>query len=244
MSKIYNNDKVIILTTTVKVHRVANISQKNPKDRLNCYIKAVKAWLDNTNFYIVLIDNSNYPFEEELKEYKIKNEKRFEIIYFDISLESRKKNNPLNTKYIGDVTKGRKKSKGMLEIYTVNYAYMNSRLIKKHNFIFFVKITGRYYVPDFDKLMYNFDTKKYNTIRQKIDLWNRCELLGTNKKYFNTLFDLNITPEEKHGISYVESLYNYRHRNKIPEGSVYVCNRLTLGWPTRRGGVNLDHTNL
>ena len=60
-----NDDKVIILTTTVHVQEnVASIFQIKPIDRINSYIKAIKAWLDHSNFYIVVVDNSNYSFQD------------------------------------------------------------------------------------------------------------------------------------------------------------------------------------
>ena len=231
-----NNNKILILTTTVYIDKaVAKLLQTNPEKRIAAYIKAIKLWLDNTNFYIVVVDNSNYSFQNELKDYFIKYKHRFEVVHFDILLEPNKPNNKLNTRYLKKL-KWHKKSKGMLELYSINYAYENSTLIKDNNFEFFIKITGRYYTKEFESIMTNFNTKRYNSIRQKKDTFNRCELVGCNKKYFPILFDLNIDKIELPHVMYVEFIYHYRHKTKIPKDTVYMLKELKLPWNTQRGG--------
>ncbi len=231
-----NNNKILILTTTVYIDKtVAKLVQTNPKKRIAAYTKAIKLWLDNTNFYIVVVDNSNYSFQNELKDYFIKYKHRFEVVHFDILLESNKPNNNLNTRYLKKL-KWHKKSKGMLELYSINYAYENSTLIKDNNFEFFIKITGRYYTKEFESIMSNFNTKRYNSIRQQKCIFNRCELLGCNKKYFPVLFNLNIDEVELPHVMYVEFIYHYRHKTKIPKDTVYMLKKLKLPWNTERGG--------
>ena len=231
-----NNNKILILTTTVYIDKtVAKLLQTNPKKRIAAYTKAIKLWLDNTNFYIVVVDNSNYSFQNELKDYFIKYKHRFEVVHFDILLESNKPNNNLNTRYLKKL-KWHKKSKGMLELYSINYAYENSTLIKDNNFEFFIKITGRYYTKEFESIMSNFNTKRYNSIRQQKCIFNRCELLGCNKKYFPVLFNLNIDEVELPHVMYVEFIYHYRHKTKIPKDTVYMLKELKLPWNTERGG--------
>ena len=232
----YNNDKILILTTTVYIDKhVAKLRQKGSLERIDAYTKAIKLWLDNTNFYIVVVDNSNYSFQNELKDYFIKYKHRFEVVHFDILLEPNKPNNKLNTRYLKKL-KWHKKSKGMLELYSINYAYENSTLIKDNNFEFFIKITGRYYTKEFESIMSNFNTKRYNSIRQKKDIFNRCELVGCNKKYFPVLFNLNIDEVELPHVMYVEFIYHYRHKTKIPKDTVYMLKELKLPWNTQRGG--------
>ncbi len=231
-----NDDKILILTATVNVHKdIAKLCQISPVKRIDAYTKAIKLWLDNTNFYIVVVDNSGYSFQDELKDYFIKYKHRFEVVYFDILLEPNKPNNKLNTKYLRKL-KWHKKSKGMLELYSINYAYENSKLIKDNNFDFFIKITARYYTKEFESIMSNFDTKRYNSIRQLKCIFNRCELVGCNKKYFPILFDLNIDKIELPHVMYVEFIYHYRHRTKIPKNTVYMLDKLKLPWNTQRGG--------
>ena len=232
----YNNDKILILTTTVYIDKhVAKLRQKGSLERIDAYTKAIKLWLDNTNFYIVVVDNSDYSFQDELKDYFIKYKHRFEVVHFDILLEPNKPNNKLNTRYLKKL-KWHKKSKGMLELYSINYAYENSTLIKDNNFEFFIKITGRYYTKEFESIMSNFNTKRYNSIRQQKCIFNRCELLGCNKKYFPVLFNLNIDEVELPHVMYVEFIYHYRHKTKIPKDTVYMLKELKLPWNTQRGG--------
>ena len=243
-NEINNNDKILILTTTVNIHEnIAAITQKKSVNRITCYIKAIKAWLDNTNFNIVVVDNSNYSFKNELKDYFIKYEHRFEVIYFNILLEKNKPDNTLNTKYLNKL-RWNKRSKGMLELYSINYAYENSTLIKNNNFDFFIKITGRYYSKEIESIMSKLDTKKYNTVRQKKTIENRCELIGCNKKYFPVLFDLNISEFERPHVMYVEFIYHYRQKTKIPKDTVYFLKTIKLAWRTKRGGSNHPYVYL
>ena len=233
-----NPDKIIILTCTVKCQPgAAPLFQKNSDSRKDCYLRAIKAWLDETDLYIIVVENSNYNFPE-LKEYKEKYSNRFEIISFDITKNL--SHTGLLTKHI---TCGRK-SKGMLEMFSINYAYIHSQLVKKHNFNFIIKITGRFYIPTFSKFLQTTNFKKYNSMRQIICGWNRCELVGCRKEYFNILFDLEIASEEKRHINYVESIYNIRHKTKIPKDTVFICPRFKLGWNTQRGGVKEKYGSL
>ena len=73
------NDILIILTCTVNVNYYKHfLYQTNPNDRLECYLKSIKQWLENTNIKICVIENSGYTFPE-LNEYKEKYSDRFEI---------------------------------------------------------------------------------------------------------------------------------------------------------------------
>jgi hypothetical protein len=74
---------LIILTCTINVnHNKSYIYQQNPNDRLECYLKSIKQWLELTNFNICVIENSGYKFLE-LDEYTKKYNDRFEILTFN-----------------------------------------------------------------------------------------------------------------------------------------------------------------
>ena len=76
---------LIILTCTVNVNtNKAFLFQTNPDQRLECYLKSIKQWLDNSSFRICVVENSGYIFPE-LEEYLIKYNNRFEIISYDES---------------------------------------------------------------------------------------------------------------------------------------------------------------
>ena len=52
---------LIILTCTVNVNTFKSwIYQSNPNDRLKCYLKSIKQWLELTNLNICVVENSGY----------------------------------------------------------------------------------------------------------------------------------------------------------------------------------------
>jgi hypothetical protein len=167
---------VIILTMTVHVGWKSVLHQKNPVERKLHYLKTILQWLKNTQFNIIIVENSGYTFEEysELfSEYK----NRLEIItYNEYTLDE--------SKYLVNNT-----DKGSSELFAINYAYKNSKLIQPSDFI--IKITGRYYVPELENYLKDYNLDLYDGIRQ-FDTYNRdasrCELLGSHPKNFHYLF--------------------------------------------------------
>ena len=212
--KMNKKDNVaIILTCTVNVDKNINIlEQQNPEQRKNIYIKSIKKWLNNTSFIIIVVDNSGYTFPE-LNWLKYKN--RLEIISYNES------DLPDYQLIKND------KSKGIHEIYAINYAYINSNLIKKCNFI--IKVTGRYYIPTLKN--YNFDV---DFIRQNNN--EKCEIVGCDYKHFNYLFNKKI--------NYIDNEYNndfieiiYKRRIDASGGKVFQLPSLKIE-DTMNGGNN------
>ena len=119
----------IILTTTINIDpNIVCVVQTDKNKRLGSYLKAITQWLDNTNFNIILVENSGYIFKE-LEEYQQKYNDRFEIFsYKECKLDEKK------AKYLKNVI-----SKGAHEIVSINYAFNNSKIIKPSHFI--IKIT-------------------------------------------------------------------------------------------------------
>ena len=113
----------IILTSTVYVQNKSFIYQTDPEERIKIYKDSINKW-KNTNLKIVIVENSGYPFNE----FKQLISDRFEIISFNES--------EINTP---------NDSKGLGELFSINYAFKNSKIIKKGDFI--VKITCRYFIP-------------------------------------------------------------------------------------------------
>jgi hypothetical protein len=175
------NDKVcIILTCTVIVgDNIRMLAQKDKDERKYTYISSIKKWLENTQFKIIVVDNSGYSFPE-LDDYLIRYKNRFEIISY---LEDNLPENDYNTLKNDP-------SKGTHEIYAINYAYDNSNLIKDCEFI--IKITGRYYIPNFIKyLKYPFDDFVHQNNIERKDI-QRCEVIGCKKELFKYLFNTNL----------------------------------------------------
>ena len=56
---------LIILTSTVNINHYKHfLHQRDPVERLNCYLKSIKQWLEKTNLKICLVENSGYTFPE------------------------------------------------------------------------------------------------------------------------------------------------------------------------------------
>jgi hypothetical protein len=217
------NKITILLTSTVNVQNKEALFQINKKSRINTYLKSVKKWLDDTTLNIVLVENSGYLFLE-LNEYLIKYKDRFEIISF-------KENSLKNAKYLKN-----NKSKGASEIFAINYAYYNSKILK--NSIFIIKITGRYFIKELELYLNNYDLNKYDALRQ--NNMNRCEIVGTHIKNFKKVFALKLLDKNGKYNGHVESIYKYRIsllNNK------FVCKQFSIE-PTKRGGLNQILTKL
>jgi hypothetical protein len=188
-----NSDICIILTCTVNINKnIRVLAQKNSNERKKIYIKSIKKWLDNTNFNIIVVDNSDYTFPE-LSEYLLKYKNRFEIINY-------------NEKSLSEPAKSileNDPSKGIHEIYAINYAYNNSELINYSTFI--IKVTGRYYVDIKNIITYPYP----DFIRQNDN--KRCEIVGCKTELFNYLFNVILEyTQNEFDRDFIEIIYKRR----------------------------------
>jgi len=214
---IINNKISIILTSTVNVNTKDSYFLTNPSDRLKDYIKSVRAWLENTRYKIVLVENSGYTFNELSEEVK-KYRGRFEILSFDGKLET-----PEFIQKLSD--------KGLYELFSINYVLDNSTLIRNSDFI--IKVTGRYYIPTFQEYTNTMNLESYDTIVQNgYKNFSRCELIGCQLKHSRELFSLNVDKEYlAYPYNIIESIYKKRIGNfnrileckKFPIESTVCC---------------------
>lgn len=213
---------IIILTLTVNINPNKDwVFQTNPKDRLEIYLKSIRNWLYKTNLSIILVDNSGYTFEE-LKEEKEIFKHRMEIISFT-------ENNLDEAKYLEN-----NDSKGASELFSINYAFFHSQLINKDSFI--IKITGRFFIPEFEEYINQFDLNNYDCLIQNSSLDNglRCEIVGSHYTKFFYIFNIfTITKNYQFSI-FIEQLYYERTRmfKNILECKVFPIEE------TQRGGIN------
>jgi hypothetical protein len=173
----YNN-VTILLTTTVNVNQrlyYQNVEQRSDIERKNYYLKSIKQWLEKTNLNIVVVENSGYTYPE-LNNEKMTYKDRFELITFN-------ENDEEDSKYLEEYH-----DKGAHEFYSIDYAIKKSEFIKKSNFL--IKITGRYYVPDFQEFIMNQPLDNYVALRQNDN--NRCEIVGSHINYINEIFNRHI----------------------------------------------------
>ena len=214
---------VILLTATVNIASDRTMYQTKPEDRKKIYVEAIRQWLYKTSLNIVVVENSGYTFEEFEKE-KVTMKGRFEVISF-------KESQLPDVDFLAKVN-----SKGSREIFAINYAYENSRLIRDCTFL--IKITARYFIPDLEKYLWQFDLTQWEVLRQYITY--HCEMIGCRKDLFYKLF--NKYAVDSFGNLYhdlIENAYFYRISKFFTK--VIVCPAFPIQ-PTQRGGVNEMYT--
>jgi hypothetical protein len=211
------NSVTIILTSTVNVNfNKTYIFQKSANSRVDTYLKAILQWLNNTNFNIVLVENSGYTFEE-LNDEKEVFKDRFEVITFkedELQEASYLKNND---------------SKGASEIFAIDYAFRHSKIVDSSNFI--IKITSRYFIPELEEYLATFKLYEYDCLTQNNR--NRCEMVGANYKYFKFIFNTSLVDENNQYDHHIERIW--KMRTSICN-NILVCKEFKIE-KTQRGGV-------
>jgi len=211
------SDSVIILTTTVHIQYKIYLFQMDKIDRLNTYLKKIRQWLYETELKVIVVENTGYTFEE------LNNEKdifkhRFEVITYH-------ENQLSESAYLyGNIYKGAS------EVFAIHYAYHNSQLCKNAEFI--VKITGRFFIPEFERFIHYYKLSKFDVLTQSA--LYRCEMVGCNKSRFNDIFNIHLVNANGDYDGHVEDVYRYRcsqFSNRIQ------CPEFTIE-PTQRGGID------
>jgi hypothetical protein len=230
---------LIILTCTVNVNHYKHfLYQTDPNDRLQCYLKSIKQWLEKTNLKICVVENSGYTFSE-LSEYIDKYNDRFELLTFN---EFTLSNDLHHIMY--------NVSKGASEMYSIIYANKNTKFTN-NNFI--IKITGRYFILDFEKFLSDIDITKrtkhvginYNKnliIGLRQSNHQRCEILGIHKFLFDILFRLNLSNDDGVFFPHVETIYRDRFI-LLNQENIIDCPKFEIE-PTQMGGWNTIVTDL
>jgi len=208
----------IILTATVNIDKkIESIYQTDSKDRLQLYIKSIYQWLTKTNFKIILVENSGYPFNE-INNLKIEYINRFEVISF-------KENNLKTALYLRKL-----RSKGAHEIFAINYAFNHSKLIDNSSFI--IKITGRFFIPTFENYLSQFNLDDYDCLTQHNR--NRCEVVGCRYANFSYIFNIYLMNDDNKYDPQIENIWQLR---TLKYNKVLVCDKFHIE-KTQRGGAN------
>jgi hypothetical protein len=216
---------LIILTATVNVNLTKDfLFQTNKQERINTYIKSVLSWLNNTNFNIILIDNSGYEFNElHIEKYNYRH--RFNVITFNESTLD-------EAQYLKNNT-----SKGASEIFAINYAY-NYIIDNKYNLqynpkkLFIIKITSRYFIPELESFLKTYNLNDFDCLTQNNRF--RCEMVGSHYKNFSDMFHLHLINENNHYDNHIESIWKMR-TSKYK--NVLICKEFKIE-QTQRGGLN------
>ena len=206
------SDICIILTCTVNVGKnIRVLAQKDSNERKQLYLNSINSWINYTPFNIIVVDNSGYTFPELTPTDKLQI-----VSYTEEALPE-----PARSILASDP------SKGIHEIYAINYAYRNSKFT---NCDFIIKVTGRYYIPNLETYL---KEPLPDFIRQNNN--SRCELVGCKKEYFNYLFNVSLEYNgNEHNRDFIEIIYKRRIDNmdKIKK----VLNLQPLKIPATRTG--------
>jgi hypothetical protein len=216
----------IILTSTVNVNlNISWLFQTDAKSRIETYLKSILQWLTKTNFNIILVENSGYNYDELANEKEIyKN--RFEVITFT-------ENKLEEAKYLVN-----NDSKGISEIFSIDYAFRHSKIIHSSNFI--IKITARYFIPELEEYLSQFNLDNYDCLTQENR--DRCEMVGSHYKNFSDIFNIHLNANE---LAY----YNGVHMEKTWElrtssyNNILICKSFKID-VTQRGGVNEQYHDI
>lgn len=207
----------IILTSTVNVYENIDVTfQKDPESRLRTYLRSVLNWLNNTNFNIVLVENSGYNFDE-LREEKEKFKDRFEVIVFDET-------------GLDDCIK-HAVSKVTHELFAINYVFNHSKLIRSSNFI--IKVTARFYIPGFEEFLNEYDLNQYDCLVQSDR--GRCEVVGSHRRNFSAVFEMYTNAEIIAEFLWMERTSKY--------ANILTCNTFQID-ETPRGGASHSYNTI
>jgi len=225
----YTSNVLIILTSTVTINENKTyLTQRNAEERASTYVRAIKQWLEQTSLKICVVENSGYQWPE-LDEYKETYNDRFEIMSFD-----EKETSPDS---FGA------ESKGHSEMLSIKTAFYNSKFKNDINFV--IKITARYFIPEFQGFLEdNRISERVKNIgiideedaivalRQNSEY--SCEIVGIHKKFVDQMFDDNILDCWGGYHRHVEDVYRSR-KMLFDKTKVLVCPVFTIE-PTPTGG--------
>ena len=129
-----NNKRItLLLTATIDPKGIVFLKRNDPLVREQDYINALSKWLETVHIPIVFCENSNYRSNKIINLIKNYSNKEIEILQFA------GQNFP---KELG---------KGYGELLIIEYAIQNSILIEHSDYV--IKITGRYYIKNIQKIM-------------------------------------------------------------------------------------------
>jgi hypothetical protein len=208
----------IILTSTVNVDlKKSYLFQKDKNERIKTYIKSILQWLNKTKFNIILVENSGYTFDE-LNAEKDLYKNRFEVITFN-------ENELEEAKYLENSF-----SKGDSEIFSINYAFQHSKIIKFSNFI--IKITARFFIPELEDFLSKYDLNTYDCLTQYNR--DRCEMVGSHINKFFDIFNINT------GHYHIEHVWK---RRTSECKNILICKKFQIE-QTQRGGVSYLYSDI
>lgn len=171
------------------------VAIKDVSERELLHIRALKRWLTESSFVSVIIcDNSNYVYSEDLSQLALDNGKKLEILSFS-----------------GNKDKGLQFGKGFGEGELMKYIMINSDLIKKYDSFF--KVTGKLFVENIS-LMNDVNNSdfvfsipiKYFYMKQNVDLVYTNFYYAKIKSFELYLMNAYLDVRDNQGV-YLEHVY-------------------------------------
>ena len=217
------SDTIIILTCTVKIFNVHKVFQSDSDERLKTYIDAIAKW-QNTDFKIIVVDNSGYTFPEIQRNDKIH---ILSYMYNEIDVDN-------DYKFLINSNE-----KGHHEMISIYRAFNDIPTHWKYSKI--LKLTGRYFIPNFKYYVDNIPQEALYYIQNRDVM---CEMYGGKKENIIELFKLP-TIKNKRQIS--ETIKKERIedilKNTNNKNIVYKFPRLVVD-PVIKGSRNTIMTKI
>ena len=207
-------DICVILTTTVIIHENLDfIHQRLFEERKQTYLKSILQWVNNSKMNVFVVDNNGYDFPELDAEKELHKDRFHVYSYRECDVHD-------GHFYLHDTSKGRHE---MFSIFNVCKKYDLTSQFK-----IIIKISGRYFIPDFEKMFEGKNMSEYKALRQ--NNCSRCEVVGARSDFVDTLFDCCYC------IHHIEDTYKQRIE-KVDEKEVFVLPVLSIN-STQMGGCD------
>jgi hypothetical protein len=212
---------VVLLTCTAQPQgNIRHLAQTKSSDRIAAYDTSLTQWLTQTDFPVVIVDNSGYAYPN-VKE--LVNPDVHEILAYE------EKDAP----HAAGLQSC--EHKGIHELYAVQYAIKNSAIIRRASFV--IKVTGRFFVPGLGRVCRERgvgDDAAIMALRQKNK--GLCQIVGCRWDAVPHVFASRVFDD------YVET--DYRDRmNVFPSKNILTLPKLRIP-RTREGGSGKYLTSL
>jgi len=208
---------IILLTTTIHTQHKLALREINSLERILTYTNSLSRWLENTNFRIVVVENTGHTFSE-WNHWRENYQDRLEIIYFrESELEEA-------SYLVGN------NSKGASEMFAIHYAYMHSKWIRDENFV--IKVTGRFFIPGLEAFLQSVDINQYDGLTQKNK--DRCQMVGASISQFPIIFNQYLINKNGQYDGHVENIYKERMES-FSQDRILTCPDFEIE-PTLEGG--------
>jgi hypothetical protein len=205
----------ILLTTCVQTKMKYEKSKmiKTDIDRLNLYKEVIQKWLDNTNFDIYCVESSGYDFNNDFG-----NNPRFKCYTF-ISDNKYNCRNCSATPY---------------EAESILKALDNLNF-DKFDKIF--KVTGKYYLPGFEKLVQDIPDSAQIYFQNKRNIFQQnSEFFGSKKEFFRKIIEIVLSNSYKN-MNFESTLNTIKNMY-----SIYRFPEIKLEKPIERGDGSVYNT--